>query len=127
SPGVSIGFAIKKPLRFEPEWFFYLFHSYEYFLKSLLMMFGKVGKDLAVKQDIFLLEGADELRIRYAKLARAGIYLDIPELPVVGFLVLPVGEGVVAGMEQRILCLAFFRTPSMTKALGLLEDASPSF
>ncbi len=59
--------------------------------------------------------------------ACAGVYLDIPELAVMGFLVLPVRKGIIAGVKERFFCLAFFGASAMAHALCLFQDASPSF
>jgi hypothetical protein len=104
-----------------------LFYVFQDFSKSGRVILSKVGQDFPVEQHVFLLECPDQFRVRHAIFSAASIYLDIPELSVMGLLVLPVGEGIISGMKQCLLCLALLSRTSVAHTLGLLEDAPSSF
>jgi hypothetical protein len=58
---------------------------------------------------------------------RASVYFNIPKFAVVRFFVTPMGERIIACMEQCFLCLTLLGASSVPHSFRLLQDTSPSF
>ena len=85
-------------------------------------MLGQGGEDLAIKSNLLLEFGTDELRVRVTKRAKAGINLHAPEAAEVVLLVLAVGELVDTGLAEGDLRLDLFPRASMAKTLCEFQD-----
>ncbi|KKU50133.1 MAG: hypothetical protein UY47_C0004G0008 [Parcubacteria group bacterium GW2011_GWB1_49_7] len=70
------------------------------------MVLGEVGKDFAVEGDVRLLQHRDELGVGNAVLFEESRHADVPEATEVALLVLPMGEGICAGVEDGFVCHA---------------------
>lgn len=62
-------------------------------------MLGKIGEDFPVQHYVFLVQCPDQLGVRQAKLAGAGVDLDIPKFAIVGLLVFAVGKRIASGVQ----------------------------
>ena len=85
-------------------------------------------EDLAVERDTVLLKGCDERAVALeAVITHCGVQADNPELARVVLLVAAVGECLLAGMDERLVCGALFLGAAMAVALGALQDVAAGF
>lgn len=91
------------------------------------MMLGQGGEDLAIKGDLLLEFGPDELRVRVTKRAKSCVDLHAPEAAEVVLLVLAVGELVDTCLAEGNLCLDLLAGASMAEALCKLQDLTAVF
>lgn len=87
------------------------------------MLYRKFREYLSIEIDTCLClrinEGAVALE---TKLTKSGVQAYDPKLTEVRLLVAAVVEGVLAGMDKRLLCKALLGGTAMTEALGTLKN-----
>ena len=87
------------------------------------MIFREIRENFSVQDYTFFLQVADKFRIGHAVLAGARVYFYIPEFSIKGFFVSAVGKGVCAGVEKRLMRLAFLFASAVAETFGLFQNA----
>lgn len=96
-------------------------------------MLGETGENFAVKGDVFLFQSADEFAVRHFSACsersrgKSGVDFDVPQFPEIVFLVAAVGEGVRAGVKNRLLRLALFLGAAEAVTFYLSQNIAAGF
>ena len=83
------------------------------------MVLSELGEDFPIEGDIGLLQHRHEARVREPHFLKKSIHTNLPETAEVTLLVLPVGEGVRASMEDGFIGLTLLRGATEAVTLHL--------
>src|SRR3989344_916086 len=100
-----------------------LFHKFHYFCKHRWLVFGEVGEDFSVEQDIFAFQCGNQAAVTHIASAARGVYFNVPKAAEHPFLFFAALEHPRPGVQKRFFGGSFFRFSAPEEALGMLQQA----